>query len=154
MDAESKLRYLAQQDATLQAYFFTAGQIRWFDLQLQPNYLAPGRACARITRVSTLPYYSKETSERASIGALAWIRFQIDVLDYDSVRARAAAAAIVTWLTTVVDLSSTSLFDSPVTSPKRHPNFVLNQRAGLEPKTLNPVYLQMLDVRVLNLEED
>lgn len=154
MELEDKMRFLAQQDATLASFFFTDNQIRWFDLQLQPNYLAANRTCARVRRISTLPLYSKETLNNASILNQVWIRLQIDVLDYSASRAKAAARAIVNWLTQTADFSSTNQFDSPPTSPKRHPNFLLNQMPGMEPKTQPPVFVQMLDVRILNLEEE
>lgn len=152
MTCEAKLRTLAQQSALLQPYFFTDGQVRWFDRRLQPNYLALGRSCVRVLRISTGRLYSHETRTRRSVGNMAAVRLQIDVLDFDAERARAAANAILDWLATV-DCSSDAQFASPLTSPTRHPNAVLNQRAGMEPKTEPPVYVEILDVRILNLEE-
>jgi predicted small integral membrane protein len=78
-------------------------------------------------------------------------RFQIDVLDFDAERARSAAAAIIDWLA-VVDFSSDSQFASPVTSPTRHPNFVLNQRADMDFTLQPPAYVEILDVRIFSLE--
>ncbi len=152
MTAEEKLRTLAQQDAVLQSYFFTDNQIRWFGPQLPPGYLAIGKACVRVWRVSTIRLYSHETSEQRSQNRIEQIRFQFDVLDYDSERARLAAKAIADWLATV-DLSSNAQFGSPVTSPTRHPNQVLNERQGMEYKIQPPAYVQLLDVRITNLEE-
>jgi hypothetical protein len=83
---------------------------------------------------------------------MAWVRFQVDVLDFDAERARQAANAIIDWLATV-DFSSTAQFESPITSPTRHPNEVIGQRAGMEARTDPPAYVEILDVRILNLEE-
>jgi hypothetical protein len=152
MTAEAKLRTLAQQDAVLQTYFFTNGQVRWFDRQLQPNYLLVGRSCVRVLRISTSRLYSHETADQRSQNRMAFVRFQIDVLDFDAERCRSAADAVLDWLATI-DLSSNAQFGSPVTSPTRHPNAVLNQRAGMDYKLQPPAYVEMLDVRILNLEE-
>ena len=151
MTAEAKLRTLAQQDTTLQSFFFTDGQVRWFDLQLQPKYLKLGKTCARVKRVSTPRSYCHETKTQRSQSRLAQPRFQIDVLDYDSERAREAAAAIVDWLATV-DFSSNAQFSSPSTSPKRHPNQVLNQRAGMDYRLDPPAFVETLDIRIFDLE--
>jgi hypothetical protein len=151
MTAEAKMRTLAQQDETLQSFFFTGGQVRWFDRQLQPKYIEDG-SCVRVTRVSSIPLYSHETRTQRSQNRIEPVRFQIDVLDLDAERARAAATAVIDWLATV-DFSSDSQFASPVTSPTRHPNVLLNHRSGMEPKTKAPVWVEILDVRILNLEE-
>lgn len=152
MTAEAKLKTLAQQDAVLQSYFFTDGQIRWFSPQLQPGYLAIGKSCVRLLRVSTIRLYSHETSTRRSQNCIEQIRFQLDVLDYDLERACQAAKAIADWLATV-DLSSNAQFGSPLTSPTRHPNQVLNERQGMEYKVQPPAHVRMLDLRITNLEE-
>ncbi len=152
MTAEAKLRYLAQQDTDLQAWFFTDGQVRWFGPQLPPNYLAIGKSCVRVTRVSTVRLYSHETTEQRSQNRFALIRFQIDVLDFDSERAREAAEAIGDFLATA-DFSSNAQFASPLTSPTRHPNAILNERQGMEFRTQPPAYVQSLDIRIMNLEE-
>ncbi len=84
---------------------------------------------------------------------MVMVRFQIDVLDYDAERTRSAAAAIQDWLATA-DFSSNAQFSSPVTSPTKHPNFVLNQRAGMEYRIDPPAYVETLDIRITNLESD
>lgn len=152
MTAEAKLRTLAQQDVNLQPYFFTNNQIRWFDRQLSPNYLAIGRSCMRVTRISTNRLYSHETATRRAQNRFAFVRFQFDILDMDAERARSAANAVLDWLA-VIDLSSDAQFGSPVTSPTRHPNACLNQRSSMEFKLQPPAYCEMLDVRILDLEE-
>jgi hypothetical protein len=150
--AEVKLRTLAQQDVTLQSWFFTDGQVRWFDRQLAPNYLKLNKACVRVRRISTVKIHSHETDTQRSANRQVQPRFQIDILDFDAERARSAAAAICDWLATV-DFSTDDQFSSPVTSPRRHPNFVLNQRADMEFSTQPPAYVETLDVRIFDLEE-
>lgn len=153
MTAEVAMRTLAQQSSTLQTFFgeTPSGPFRWFDRQMPPGYIDRG-ACARVRRVSTLRRYAHGTTTRRSVVNQAQPRFQIDVLDMDPERARSAAAAICDWLGEV-DFSTDSQFASPPTSPKRHPNAVLNQRAGMEPKPDPPVYVEILDVRIFHIEE-
>lgn len=153
MTCEAKLRTLAQQDAILQTFFFTGGQIRWFDRQLPPGYLAVGKSCARVLRISTIRLYAHETATQRTQNAQSYVRLQIDILDFDAERARAAATAVIDWLTTAVDLSSNDQFGSPVTSSMRRPNQILNQRVGMEYKIQPPAYVETLDVRVINIEE-
>lgn len=151
MTAEAKMRTLAAADATLQG-FLGSGPFRWFDKQLQPKYIDAG-TCVRVRRVSTLIEHAKETRTARSISRLERPLFQIDVLDIDSERARSAAKAIKDWFSTV-DFSSDSQFASPPTTPTRHPNFVLNQRAGMEyAVSPTPVHVETLDVRIFNDEE-
>jgi hypothetical protein len=145
------MRTLAQQDSTLQSYFATGGIFRWFDRQLTPGYLRPGAACVRVRRISTARQHAHETATARSLSRMEQPRFQIDVLDFDAERARSAAAAIIDWLA-VVDFSSDSQFASPVTSPTRHPNFVLNQRADMDFTLQPPAYVEILDVRIFSLE--
>jgi hypothetical protein len=154
MTAEVKIRTLAIASATLQTYFGEAsGIFRWFDRQLPPGYIPRG-TCARLRRVSTAFDYAHETSTRRAVSRLNRPLFQIDVLDTDPERARSAAAAITDWLAEV-DFSSGAQFASPPTTPKRHPNAVVNQRPGMEPSVSPiPVYVETLDVRIFNLEEE
>lgn len=165
MTPEAKIRILAQQDSELQAYFFTGGQIRWFDEQLQPGYLraltptqvAGGMSatCARVNRLGTKFSYTHETSTNQAANRLQRPVFQIDVLDYDPERARAATRAIRDWFGRV-DFSTDSQFASPVTSPRQHPNFVRNQFPLKDPALaqLQPrAYGQAIEVEIYNLEE-
>jgi hypothetical protein len=150
--AEVAMRTLAAVSTSLQTYFGEpSGIFRWFDRQLPPGYISRG-TCARVRRVSTVRLYTKETGTARSVNRQSQPRFQIDVLDTDPERGRSAAAAICDWLGEV-DFSTNAQFDSPPTSPKRHPNAVLNQRAGMEPLPDPPVYVEMLDVRIFHLEE-
>ena len=152
MTAEAKMRQLARQDATLQSYFFTNSQVRWFDTQMPPNYVQRG-TCAVVTRISTYRMHLKETNNRRSLCNLAQPKFQIDVLDLDPERARSACTAIMDWFATV-DFSSDSQFASPVTSPNRHPNFILDgPTPGLIAETQPPVWRMRMDVRIFDLEE-
>jgi len=154
MTTEVKFRTLAKQDATLQTFFGdeSNGTFRMFDTQLQPNYLKVGNTCARVLRVSTVRQYAHRTATHQGQQNLALVRLQVDVLDYDSERARAAAAAIVDWLSRV-SFAENAQFASPPTSPKAYPNQVLNERGGLEPRTQPPAWVQILDIRVMSLEE-
>jgi hypothetical protein len=153
MRIEAKIRTLAQQSTDLQAIFGEpSGIFRFFDRQLAPNYLAIGKTCARVRVVSTVRDYAHETSTTQGVSRQAQPRVQIDVLDYDAGRAADAAAAIRDWLATV-DFSSDAQFASPITSPTRHPNFVLNQRADMFYDVDPPAYVESLDVRIFNLEE-
>lgn len=153
MTAEVKMRTLAQQDDVLLSFFRSDsnGTFRWFDRQLQPGYITQG-TCVRVRRVGTVRQYAHETRTRRSVSDMAQPRFQLDVMDYDPERARSAAAAISDWLATV-DFSSDAQFASPRTSPTRHPNFVLNQRAGMEPELQPPVYVETLDIRIFDQEQ-
>lgn len=146
MTGEVKIRTLAAADATLQPYFGT-GPFRWFDRQIPPEYIDKG-ACVRLLRVSTIRSHTMQ-----GITHLSAPRFQIDVLSIDPETARAAASAIIAWLQTI-SLAQNNQFASPVTSPPQHPNLVLNQRAGMEPRISGKpvVYVETLDVRVYNLE--
>ncbi len=150
------MRTLAQQDAVLWSYFGndTNGTFRWFDRQLTPGYLLIGQTCVRVRRISTIRMYSHETQTASSLCSLSNPRFQIDVLDFEAERARAAATAIIDWLTTVADFSSDAQFGSPPTTPFRRPNTILNQRGDMEFTTQPPAYIETLDVRVFDLEEE
>jgi hypothetical protein len=152
MTAEARIRTLAQQDAVLQSFFFTDGQVRWFDRQMAPGYLKLGKSCVRVLRVSTLLLHSHETKVQRSANRMQQPRFQIDVIDFDAERARAGAAAIADWLATA-DFSTDAQFSSPVTTPTRHANYCLNQRSGMEVTTQPPAYIESLDVRIFNLDE-
>jgi len=153
--AEAKLRALAMQDSTMQSYFAEVKGsgilFRWFDRQLPPGYINRG-TCVRVMRLATLRYYTKETAAARSVNEQTQPRFQIDVLDTDPERGRSAAAAILDWLGTV-DLSSDVQFASPPTSPSKHPYVCLNQRAGMEPNSDPPTYVESLDIRIFNIEE-
>jgi hypothetical protein len=152
MSAEAKIRTLAQQDPVLQSFFFTDGQTRWFDRQMAPGYLKLGKSCVRVMRVSTLLLHSHETRAQRSANRMQQPRFQFDVIDFEAERARAGASAIADWLARV-DFSTDAQFGSPVTTPTRHPCYVLNQRAGMEVTTQPPAYIESLDVRIVNLDE-
>lgn len=145
------MRTLAQQDTALLSFFRGSNNtFRWFDRQLQPGYIEEG-ACVRVLRVATPRLFTKETEAQRSQNRMANPRFQIDVLCKDAERARSAAAAICDWLATA-DFSSNDQFVSPPTTPTRHPNLILNQRAGMEPQTQPPVFVESLDIRIFDLE--
>lgn len=144
MTAEAKLRALASASAALQAYFGTA-LFRWFDRQLPQGYIKSG-PCVRLMRVSTVRTYAQ-----TGLQNLSQPRVQIDVMDYDPENCRAAAKAVIDWLGTV-DFSTDAEFSSPPTTPGNHPNFILNQRAGMDFQLQPPVYVESIDVRLYNLE--
>lgn len=141
--AEAKLRALARADATMAALF--GSPFRWFDTQQVPNYIAEG-PCVRVLRVSTARAYSM-----SGLQNLSGPRFQFDVLDREAETTRQAAAALIDWLGTI-SLAQNNQFASPPTTPPQFPNFVLNQRGGMEPGTTTPVFVQSIDVRLYNLE--
>jgi hypothetical protein len=153
MTAEAKLRLLASQDEALQSYFLgTNGTFRWFTPQLQPGYISQG-ACVRVLRIATGRLNAHKTRTASHSVDQQQPRFQIDVLSQDASQAREAAAEICNWLTTRADFSSDDLFSSPAVTPNQHPNFILNQRAGMEPQTQPPVYVEILDVRLWDQQE-
>ena len=144
MTPETKLRSLASANPTLQAFFGT-GPFRWFDTQLPPGYISRG-TCARIFRVSTIRHYNM-----AGLMDLSQPLFQCEVLDADSGRARAAAAAVIAWLGTI-DCSTSDMWTSSPTTPPSHPVFVLNQRHTIDFQLDPPVPVEQIDFRLWNLE--
>ena len=143
MDAETKLRMLASGDANLQAIFGTP-VFRWSMFgQLQQGYIQKG-TCARVRRISTQPFYAQD-------GQLSMekIRFQFDIMDYDSAKTFTAAAAVGHWFRGV-DLMSDAQFSSPTTTPRQFPNFRMNQRSGIEAGPEQQIYLQIVDWMVFN----
>jgi hypothetical protein len=152
---ETKIRTLALADAALQEFFGNEenGTFRMFDRELQPNYLKVGQTCATFRRISTVRTYFHSTDTQRSQNRLAMPRFQFDVLDYSAERARSAAAALIDWFARV-DFASNSMFDSPPTSPRQHPNQVLNHLSRSITKTQPTIWVEMLDVRIIDLEEE
>lgn len=147
-----KMRTLAQASTALQEFFGEeSGIFRWFDKQLPQGYINRG-TCARVRTVSTVRQYAKGTTTARSVSRLAQPLYQIDVLDYDPERARSAVAALRDWLGEV-DFSTDAQFASPPTTPARHPNFVLNEREGMEAQLQPPPHVVSIDVRIFNLEE-
>lgn len=152
MTIVEKLRTLAKADTTLQSYFGDPDLFRWFDKQLPPGYIKSG-SCARVWLVSTVRTYAHETRTARSVSRISQPLVQIDVLDYDPGRARSAVSAIRNWLGEV-DFSTDAQFASPSTTPNRHPNFVRDEREGMEYNKLDPpVHVVTIDVRIFNLEE-
>ena len=146
MVAEQKLRTLASQDATLQGIFGTA-PFRWQDTQLQPGYIQRG-TCARVLRVSTVYMHCM-----AGMMNVEQVRFQIDVLDLDSEKARAAATALDAWFETVSFMSDAQFGSPPVApSPPSYANFKLNQRHSIDYALAPPLqpYCEMLEYRIFS----
>ena len=146
LTAETKLRLLAAADATMQGIFGDT-TFRWFDRQMQPNYINQG-TCARIRRISTEYIYTQQ-------GRMALTRphFQLDILDSDPKVAADAALAVTQFLGTV-NLVSDTQFDSPPTTPKSFPTFILSQRSGLEPQRQPnlPLPVESIDFRIYSAE--
>lgn len=153
---EDKIRVLAAQDATLQGYLGTS-PFRLFDRQLPPGMINSG-VCVTAQRVSTIPRMYAQT------GLLTLeqpcIRFKIHawtgksnarIMSNAPATARAVRDALISWLANTACFSSSAQFDSPSTSPPNHPNFVLNE-VGLMDYDLDPPgYMEVIDVRVMNL---
>lgn len=135
---EVKLRTLASGNATLQGYLGT-GPFRWFDRQIPQAYYPA--TCVRLRRISTAFLY-----EQRGLNPLDAPRFQLDVLDPDPEKTRAVAAAITAFLGTI-SLAQDNQFGSPVTTPPQFPNFVLNQRSGMDPTLQPPAYVETIDFR-------
>ena len=146
MTAESKLRYLASADVTLQGFFGT-NPFRWYHIQLPPgSQPKAGATCARVRQISQIPLYVQEGMNR-----LNQVRFQIDVLDPDVDVVDAATAAIAAWLGTI-NLASADQFQSPPVTPSQFPNFVLNVRPGLEVQLKPPVPVNSMDIKCWNID--
>lgn len=139
---EVKMRTLAMADPSLQA-IFGAGPFRWFDRQLEQGYIQKG-ACVRVRRISTESTYSQEAPL-----ALEKIRFQFDVLDFSPQVARAGAAAIAAWFTTV-DFMHAGQFQSPPTGAIQTANYQINQRSSIEFQLERECYVETQDFRIMN----
>lgn len=148
MTAEAKLRTLAYADPTLRGLLCPASPIssntfRWFSPDLPQGYIVKG-SCVRVFRVSTSSNY-----EQRGPNPTEWIRFQVDCMDTNDETARALAAAVSTWFSTI-SIWATNQFDSPVTLPANCPNFQLNVREDFITQTQPPtrVYVVTMDWRV------
>lgn len=154
MTAEVKLRSMAADDATLQSYFGLA-PFRWYDKQIAQGAIKNG-LCVRVRRISTVRQYfhGDQNHGIGGLNRLSQPRFQIDVLHAtDPEACRVAADAIVQWLQTV-DFASGDQWASPSTTPPAYPNFLLNQRGDMDYQLQPPVYVETLDVRIYNLEDN
>ena len=121
-----------------------------FDRQLAQTYYKQG-TCCELRRISTVRQYSHETPTNQSVLGLAQPRMEFRVIDLVADVAAQACGAIRDWLSTV-DFSSNDQFGSPPVAAKRHPNFVLNEVDGFIPATNPPIPVQILDVRIFDLE--
>lgn len=146
MTAESKIRTLASQDATLQSFFGTS-PFRWNHLQKSPSGAIPNvsEASADVKQISARYLYAQEAAV-----SLIQARFQITVRCRNVTTTDAAALAIIEWLGTVC-FANNDQFQSPPVTPRQHPNFVLSTQAGMDPQLKTPIYTQLIDFRVWNL---
>lgn len=152
MTFENKLVTLASADPTLQSYFGTPPSVfRFFDRQLAQTYWAQGLCCSFRVVSTVRDYYM------AGLSTLSAPRVQFDIrasprYGFTPEQARAARNALITWLGTV-SFSESNDFNSPPTSPPHSPNFILNERAGMDVQTDPPVYVESIDVRIYNQEQ-
>lgn len=84
----------------------------------------------------------------SGINKFTQIRLQLDIRHPDPEQARAAASAVIDFLNTL----NLAVTGGSVTSHQA-PCFILNQRTGLDYQLQPPVSVQMLDIRMWNLEE-
>jgi hypothetical protein len=140
--AEVKLRTLAAADPTLAGLL--GSPFRWYEAQLMQGSALPA---VTVQRISTARRYS-----HSGLGNISEIRFQFTIRDRSAETARQVAAAIIAFLGTA-DLASNAQFGSPVTTPRQFPNFVLNERAGMDPELQPPVFVEIIDARIFNREE-
>ena len=141
--AEQKLRLLASADATLQEYLGAPPAFRWFHLQEEQGAIEQG-TCVRVRRVSAVYLYAQE-----AIVSAEQVRLQFDFLDKSPETAANAMLAFNAFMATV-DLMSDAQFLSPSTTPRQHPNFLLNTRPGLEFRTERQIYVWTVDWRCWN----
>lgn len=146
MTAETKIRTLASQDATLQSFFGTS-PFRWYHMALPPTSATPNieDASANVQQISGRYLYAQEAAV-----SLIQARFQVTVRCRNVTTTDAAALAIIEWLGTVC-FANDDQFQSPPVTPRQHPNFVLSTRAGMDPQLKTPIYTQLVDFRVWNL---
>lgn len=153
--AESKLRLLASQNATLQADLGGANPatFRWMDQQLLQNkigtLLASG-CCVRVRRRGTT-----RNNNQSGIMNLCKVRLLIDVLSLSAENARSVANDVINFLGTV-NLCSGGQFNSPITTATQVPNFIEGQWDFMEANpqsTAGPVYGQHIAVSVFNRED-
>lgn len=145
MTAEGKLRTLAAANPTLKSLLGTGAvgdPFRFYDTQHVQGSALPAVTFRRVSTV--VPY---QIVGRRSI---TWIRFQIDVRDSDPEHGRTVMSAVIALL----DAIDLNFVGGQTVPPGKAPAcFVLNQRDGMDFQLNPPVWVQTLDVRVLNLEE-
>lgn len=152
MTVEEKLTILAPQDATLQSYFGNS-PFRFFDRQ-EPQKLIQQGPCLLFEHVSDVLTYNHNvglipmTQPRIQFSVMVSFRYTNRATHV----ARAARDAVIAWLNTQVSFAENNNLASPATTPPHFPNFILNKRAGMEPQSDPPVYTEMFDVRIFNLE--
>lgn len=149
MTFPAKLISLASADPVLQGIFGTS-PMRLFDRQLAQTYYAQG-VCCSFRVISTPP----RIYTQYGLMALSQPRVQFDVraspryVNGATEATRAAKAALIAWLGTV-SFSDPNDFNSPPTTPPHAPNFVLNEREGMDFQLEPPVYVESFDVRIWN----
>lgn len=150
MTAEQKLYYLAKLNTQLALDLTNqAGVFQYFDTQLAKGYIQPQiGSVLRVQRISSI-----WMNNMGGTTAFTRIRFQFDVLDYDVQNGRSTTKDIIAWLNTV-DLCSLNQFQVPTPQPgPQAPCFILNQRQTIKSQLEPLVYVQSLDARITNRED-
>jgi len=140
--AEAKIRTLAQADSTMQSFFGVA-PFRWFQVREPQGYISQG-TCIRVRRVSAVYDYVQN-----GILQIEQVRLQFDVLDLSQETARNALTAVERFLRSV-DLMNSNQFNSPPTAGACFANYLLSERAGVEPQIKQQVYIWSADYRIFN----
>lgn len=140
---------MATLDERLRAAFLADAGVsalignRLYDRQIAQNQ--PQYPCAAYQRISTIPLYSQEHD--SAQGTTGWARYQITIwADTPSggIIAQNVAQAFADALQT---FNLWNLPASPVILQSA-PNYLLNQRAGIEPNTKQPLFKEFLDIKV------
>lgn len=156
--AEYKLRQLALQNAALVAALTFAAPsgasvFMWMDRQIAQGDLgveSQGRTVVTVHRVSTADR-TRLGNQGGPVQNISQPRIQINVTDYNAERARQVAHLVILFMRGI-SLLDPGEFGSPQTSPTQAPNFLLNQRAGMDYKLQPPAYVETMDWRVWNNE--
>lgn len=148
MSIESRFRTGIISDAGVSALLGD----RLYRIQLPQN--PPQYPVARFQRISTTPIYTQVFGGNNSVPP-KWVRFQIDILASNKVtgvqsgeQVDAVASAIV------ASLQGFNLSAQPESPSvlRQAPNYLLSQRAFVEPNTQPPLYGMRLDVRCFCVE--
>ncbi len=153
MEPDVKLRMLAQREPTLTAAL-GAGPFRWQRKPLTMGYLpkkrgdiAPGGGTSSV-EVKIISRVSQYTHTEGAV-TWEWVRFQLDILDLDDGVAASVATSVAAFLGRV-NLITGQLFGSPITTPNNFPTFIGNRRQGEKTEPGPLVYVESLDVVLLN----
>ncbi len=131
---EVRLRTQAAANAALQADLGTT-PFRWFNTQLDQKSLQPNQTCVRLTRVSTTR--DSNLGGQSAVGNLSLLRFQIDVLDFDSETARLVANDVIEFMKSVSLCQASG-------AATQNPCFFVSQSQGMfTPPNPTPWYVRL-----------